>query len=99
MTWRQPFQYSSSLRSELSNGIEQSFTVHVEASEGDDAEVTMMSIRNERHICFHIATTTCTNRDIENAKAVCACLAAMPFVMKWLRRTLICLHLLEASQE
>lgn len=28
----------------------------------------MMLIRNERHICFHIATTTCTNTDIENAR-------------------------------
>jgi hypothetical protein len=55
----------------LINTNQQTYSIYLEESEPAVPEVVVMSIRNGRTIGFHIAFT-CTNTDIENAKAVCS---------------------------
>jgi hypothetical protein len=55
----------------LVNAKQQAYSIYMEESELAVPEVVVMSIRDERTICFHIAITY-TNADMENAKAVCS---------------------------
>ncbi|KAH8710283.1 hypothetical protein GQ44DRAFT_434805 [Phaeosphaeriaceae sp. PMI808] len=47
------------------------YTTCIEESDQNDPEVLVIVVKNDHKICFHIAVT-CSNTDIENAKAVCS---------------------------
>ncbi|KAL5400403.1 hypothetical protein PMIN03_012407 [Paraphaeosphaeria minitans] len=63
-------QITQQLRA-LLNRNDQGYTMQVEGQEQDVSEVIILCIIRDRNICFYIAIT-CTNTDIENAKAVCS---------------------------
>lgn len=56
---------------ELSHETGRHYNMYMETPEQDDPEVTVIVVENESKSCFHVAIT-CTNTDIENAKAICS---------------------------
>lgn len=56
---------------EITNESKKSYTCGVEKGVLDSPEVFLVLVKTGRKSCFHLAVTG-TNRDIENAKMVCA---------------------------